>query len=250
MFEHLTVKRELKRCAAELKQRISSSEHRKGDPLPDPVVGCDALGKVEGVPVVSWMYFNPFGPTLCSVFFVPVPDTEDSILSFNSLNPFQKNWVAYLLVRSSPSPKTVIGAVGALFASNGHGMAPLFSSLPTSVFHSENWFLPAEKPLLNASQVRGLFRLVAQQLHDIDFPTINNYLRQYRGDPWERTAAELQEGLLQSVIRMDQPKANFEEGLFEEWFDLVTDPEHVRSEQRNFQAAWQGAIENAQGKYR
>ena len=249
MFEHFVLKRQLRSCAKELERRKSSAE-RGQDLMPEPVIGCEALGSVEGTPVLSWMYFNPMGPTACSLFFAPVPDTEDSILSFNSMNPFQKEWIAYLLMPGPLSPKAVTAAVGALFLANGHSTAPLFSGLPTSVFHAENWFLPAKKPLLSDWQARSLFRMAAQQIQDIDFPTINNYLRQYKGDPWERTAAELQEGLLQSVIRTDQPKANFEEGLFQEWFDLITDPEHVRSEQRNFQAAWQGAIENAQGKYR
>ena len=50
------------------------------------------------------------------------------------------------------------------------------------------------------------------------------------------------------MTRTDQPKTKFDNALFEEWFELVSDPEHVSSEQRNFQAAWQGAIENAQRK--
>jgi hypothetical protein len=249
MFTDLLTKRQLKQCAEDLR-KAAGSRH-EGDILPRPVTGCEALGKVGGgMPVLSWMYFNPLGPTSCGLFFVAVPQSQDLILALNSLNPFEKNWTAYLLAPGPLSPKMVVASLGALFVANGHSAAPLFSSLPTSVFHADNWSLPIQEPLLGGPEARGLFRLVAPSISDPDFETTNEFLRQYKGNPWERTAAELQEGPLQSLVQTDHPKPKFDAALFEEWFDLVTDPEHVRSEQSNFQAAWQGAVENAQGKYR
>jgi hypothetical protein len=248
MFTDFLIKRQLKQCAGDL--RKAAGKRHKGDILPGPVTGCEVLGKVRGMPVLSWMYFNPLGPTSCGLFYVTVPQSQDLILAFNSLNPFEKNWTAYLLVPGPLSPEVLFASLGALFEANGHRTAPLFSSLPTSVFHADNWFLPVQEPLLKGPEARGLFRLVAPSISDLDFETTNEFLRQYKGNPWERTAAELQEGLLQSLVRTDQTKPKFDAALFEEWFDLVTDPEHVRSERSNFQAAWHGAVENAQGKYR
>ncbi len=38
-----------------------------------------------------------------------------------------------------------------------------------------------------------------------------------------------------------------ERSTFDRWFDLVTDPEHVRSELQEFPAAWAGAMRFAGG---
>jgi len=45
------------------------------------------------------------------------------------------------------------------------------------------------------------------------------------------------------LIKPDaEQDSGFSEQLFDEWFDLVTEPEHLQSERSNFSAAWQGAI--------
>ncbi len=42
-----------------------------------------------------------------------------------------------------------------------------------------------------------------------------------------------------------QEKIKIDEAEFNEWFELVTDLQHVSSERSNFQVAWQGALESA-----
>jgi hypothetical protein len=49
-------------------------------------------------------------------------------------------------------------------------------------------------------------------------------------------------------VQAGEENAGFDEALFDEWFELVTDPEHVRSERAAFSAAWQGAIDFRNGK--
>lgn len=115
---------------------------------------------------------------------------------------------------------------------------------PTSIAHEGNWREDGRAPAFNEELTRTLFKGAAHAIWPSDMPAICEYLRRYKGDPWKRTAAEFDEGLLNVLIRQDgEEEAGFDEELFDEWFDLVTDPEHLRSERSNFSAAWQGAID-------
>ena len=236
-----TIEDQLKNCADEL--RWSTNRGHSETALPSPVIGCDALEHATGTPLLRWMYFNPFGPTSCTLSCIPVPGSEECILGLISVNPFQKNLVAYLLLPEHPSQTILFGRTTDLFTVNGHLAVPLFESLPTSVFHANNW--PAQSPLLDGSQARSLFRAVYQSIAEPDLRTTNEYLRRYRGDPWERTMSELQEAILTRIVRPEEAVRDSDGTVFDEWFDLVTDPAHVQSEHDNFAGAWRGAIENA-----
>jgi hypothetical protein len=62
---------------------------------------------------------------------------------------------------------------------------------------------------------------------------------------------EFDGGFLSVLIRQDgEEDVGFKEELFDEWFELVTDPEHLHSESSSFSAAWQGAIDFKNEKYR
>jgi len=60
--------------AAELKRRIAIKQAQYDYELyiSQPVLGCD-LADLPGMPLVAWMRFNPLGPTISSLFYVPVP---------------------------------------------------------------------------------------------------------------------------------------------------------------------------------
>lgn len=232
---------QLKNCAEEL--RWFASREQTETALPSPVIGCDALERATGVPLLRWLYFNPLGPTSCTLSYIPVPDSQECILALISVNPFQKNLVAYSLLPEHPSKNVSFGMTAGLFTANGHPAAPLFDGLPTSVFHASN--CPAQPPLLDGPQARSLFRAVYQNIAEPDLRMTNEYLRRYRGDPWERTMAELQEAMLTRIVRPEETEGGFDGTAFDEWFDLVTDPVHVQSEHDNFPEAWRGAIENA-----
>lgn len=133
--------------------------------------------------------------------------------------------------------------LASLFKSNGHESCTLLDGLPTSIFHSDNWDFEGQAPCMNGDQVRVLFRLALKALPSTDLKRRIEYLRRYKGKPWARTTVELEEGLLRSLVHIDEEQPNFDERLFDEWFSLVTDSEHLKSESGNFRTAWEGAVQ-------
>jgi hypothetical protein len=131
-----------------------------------------------------------------------------------------------------------------LFAANGHESCRLIGGLPTSIFHRDNWqFEDYPAPDIDGDQARIMFRFAVKSISNVDLKTACNFLRHYNDDPWARAAAELDEGLLRAVVRVDDEQSGFNLGLYNEWFNLVTDPPHVKSERDNFGAAWQSALQ-------
>lgn len=230
--------------ASELKRRIADQAAKSDCDLyiTQPVLGCD-LGKLPGMTLVAWMHFNPLGPTASSLFYLPVPETEEGLVMFRSDNPFDRQHAAFGVMPHDVAAEEIGKLSFMLFTANGHKSCPLFGSLPTSIAHEGNWRGGGMAPTFNEELTRTLFKGAAPTLWPADMPAICEYLKHYKGDPWKRTAAEFDEGVLSVLIRPDaEQDSGFDEGLFDEWFDLVTDPEHLQSERSNFSAAWQGAI--------
>jgi len=89
---------------------------------------------------------------------------------------------------------------------------------------------------------KALFRYPAVRCwQTTDMRVFCYHLRRFP-DPWERATAAL--AYRDSVARGVQttPTSKFNEPDFDEWFDLVTDPVHVDTERRNYQAAHEGAL--------
>jgi hypothetical protein len=235
--------------AAELKRRITDKTAKSDYELyiTQPVLGCD-LGKLPGMTLVAWMHFNPLGPTTSALFYTPVPETEEGLLMFRSDNPFERQQAAFGVMPHEVAAEEIGRFAFMLFTTNGHESCPFFGGLPTSIAHEGNWRGDGTAPTFNEELTRTLFKGAAHAVWPADMPVICDYLRRYKADPWKRTAAEFDEGLLSVLIRSDgEQDSGFHEELFDEWFDLVTDPEHLQSERSNFSAAWQGAI-NFKGK--
>lgn len=238
--------------ASELKCRIVNKPAKSDFELyiTQPVLACD-LGDLPSMPLVAWMHFNPYGPTISTLFYVPVPGTEEGLLTFRFDNPFDRQHAAFGVMPHDVAAEHIGKFAFMLFTANGHESCPLFRGLPTSIAHEGNWREDAMAPTFNGELTHTLFQGAAHALWPSDMPVTCEYLRRYRGDPWKRTAAEVDEGLLSVLIRQDgEEDAGFNEELFDEWFELVTDPEHLRSERSNFSAAWQGAIDFKNGKCR
>src|SRR5712692_196261 len=234
MVNDYSIECKLKGYAAELHQR-SSRISGDGNYISEPLLNCDALGQAEGLPLISWLYFNPFGPTACALFFTPVPGTEAGLLGFNMQNPFAREWAAFGIIPREVAAESLPMILASLFAANGHESCVLLGGLPTSIFHSDNWDLDGRlAPYINGDQARTLFRLAVQAINDVHLKSTSEYLRRYKDDPWSRAAAELDEGLLRAVVRVDDEQPGFNLRL---WFDLVTDSAHVKSEHHNFGAA-------------
>jgi hypothetical protein len=245
MLEQFFIKRKLKVYARKLRRRLAETDAGRQNYITEPILNCDALGQVGGLPLLSWLYFNPMGPTSCGLFFVPIPGKDEGIVAFNMQNPFLREWAAFGVIPNQVAGESLPAALVGLFAENGHESCRLLGGLPSSICHADNWELDTTPPWIDEGQARILFRFAAQSMKGIDLKMTSEYLRRYKGDPWARTAAELDEGLLKSLIRLDEVESEFDREQFNEWFDLVTDATHIRLEQKNFQSAWQGAIEHA-----
>jgi hypothetical protein len=230
--------------ASELKRRIATKPSKSDYELyvTEPVLGCD-FGNLPSMPLVAWMHFNPFGPTASSLFYIPIPGAKEGLLTFRSDNPFHRQHAAFGVMPHDVAADEIGKFAFILFTANGHESCPLFGTLPTSVAHEGNWREDANAPTFNEELTRTLFNGAAHAVWPANMPATCEYLRRYKGEPWKRTAAELDEGLLSVLTRQHgEQDAVFNEELFGEWFELVTDPEHLQSERSNFSEAWQGAI--------
>jgi predicted Zn-dependent protease len=238
-----SVERELRAYAAELRKRLPRIE-AEGDYICEPLLNCEALGHGKGLPLVSWLYFNPFGPTMCGLFFTLIPDSDEGLLGYSMQSPFAREWAAFGVIPTEVAANSLPMILITLFAANGHESCRLIGGLPTSIFHRDNWqFEDYPAPDIDGDQARIMFRFAVKSISNVDLKTACNFLRHYNDDPWARAAAELDEGLLRAVVRVDDEQSGFNLGLYNEWFNLVTDPPHVKSERDNFGAAWQSALQ-------
>jgi hypothetical protein len=287
---------EIRDCADRLRDSVSPD----GRYLVEPVLGADFVGRAaKPQPLVAWGFFNPFGPTLSGLWLLDVPETEEKLVSYQTLNPFNQSWTVYgLLPRGAET--TMLGQMlGELFARNGSSEEPLLGSLPTHILHPDLDVEYELKPVLETTAIRVLFsRAVAQlEADQLDFTSQCDLMRRFWASPWERTkhevrsalpeadaehhamldnpfaidartgtyrfiqpeyAEELKEKfrgegrddlvhkaeLAEDILRRNRPAPpGLDQAAFDEWFDLVTHPEHVAAEAREMRAAWDGAIQ-------
>lgn len=186
------------------------------------------------------MYFNPLGPTMAALFHIPIPGSDQGLLTFRYDNPFERQHAAFGMLPNCAATEEMADTVLHLFSANGSDSCPIFESLPTSVFHRDNWPVDKMAPMFSSGQAHRLFAEAATQVWPGDMASICDRLRRHR-DPWERTRAELEDislvpGPPQSA------KSTFRREEYDGWFELVTDPSHVKAERANFGLAWQAAI--------
>ena len=230
---------EQRNYASELRKRLSHVQAEESSYICKPLLGCEALSEGPGIALLSWMYFHPYGPTTCALFFTQVPGMDEGIISYNMLNPFAREWAAFGVVPNLAT-NSLPAILADLFAANGHESCRLLGGLPTSILHRDNWHIGSyQAPSISGDQARTMFRLAMQSLGDIDLRSRCEYLRLHKGDPWARDYRNPLE-----YLRLHK---GFSPRLYDEWFDLVTDPTHVMSEMTNFATAWQTALE-ARGK--
>ncbi len=80
MFDRFMANRKLKCYASSIRERLK--RQKSGGHVTKPLLQCDAIGKVVGLPLMAWLYFNPFGPTMCAVCSVEVPGSQEHLLTF------------------------------------------------------------------------------------------------------------------------------------------------------------------------
>ena len=99
--------------------------------------------------LLRWCYFNPFSPTLVSLYHAPVPGTNVALLVYESENPFAAHHSAFGLLQGPTVSYDAPSAVIELFARDGFAV-----QLPTSVVHRENWTEDEdERPILSSTTV-------------------------------------------------------------------------------------------------
>lgn len=162
-----------------------------------PLLNCDALDQVSEAPIIVWLYFNPMGPTYSQLCVVPVPDANEMLLTLYSDHPLDARRAVLGLLPAGDTIeflKAVRIATAEIALTNGDESCPLFGGLPSTVLHRENWCGSGEPPLLSAHSAKEFFRMYAKESCDgTNLTKSCYYLHRFKGDPWERTAIELEE---------------------------------------------------------
>jgi hypothetical protein len=231
------VRAETIKCAQSLRTTANAATHYLTTP-----VECPALGSASSfTPLIAWALFNPFGPTICALHLVAVPDSSDQIIFFRWLNPFATGATAYGIVPDSVARdlKSLLPPLLLIFDPGTNSTALVMPALPTHVS------VPAES-LLKLDQAKELVLTSAKGTDSKTLSTKIERLRAYRGDPWKRTAVERDEAF--ALLGKGAPPAPAPGAApatrqqLEQWWVLVTDPVHVQSEVRELPRAWEGAI--------
>ena len=208
-------------CAETLRATATAASHYLSD-----AIECPALASAPVFSeLLAWGYFNPFGPTTCSLFLVDVPTADEQIIFFRWLNPFATGATAYGLVPNTVAgnPQQLASVLERLFA----GGAQERSTSPRK-FPSHVRLIPGSS--LDASKAKDLILLAAASAETGDLGITLQRLREYKGHPWRRTAVERDEAFAHtrmgaaSVPEASPPPPN--RAQLEEWWRLVTDPEH------------------------
>jgi hypothetical protein len=236
--------------AAELRRRIAAKEQTgtASDYLTAPLIDCET-GNSPGYPLINWVNFNPFCPTVALLWYIPVPGTNEGLLKLHVDSPFNAERLAFGLVPEDNELKLLKEACVCLFAANGHESLRLIRSPPTSVLHGQNWPADADPPLFDRELSRLLFKKVAASVWPDNMLATCDFMRRYK-DPWVRFLEECNGDLSRAFGRVEGGRGDFDAARFEQWFDLVSDPEHVKAEQSNFGLAWAYAIDSARNHRR
>jgi hypothetical protein len=231
------VRAEIVRCAHSLRTTASPASHHLANPIE-----CEALASASVfTPLIAWAIFNPFGPTLCALHLVEVPNSKDRIIFFRLLNPFAAGATAYGLVPETVSgdPNRLLPVLMLIFERGTSAPARVIQDPPTHVS------VPPESPL-KLGQVKDLIFAGVRGTDSKALSITIERLRTYRGDPWKRTAVERDEAFARLGTGTPAPVAPTTvpatRAQLEEWWGLVTDPVHVQSEVRELPRAWEGAI--------
>ncbi len=209
--------------------------------LDEPLEVFDRLVKVDSaMNLGQWMYFNPMGPTLMNLTMYLEDPSEGALIATTQIHPSQPEIRVYGLLSEQVAfnaealGRTCVELFGR-FA--GDDRYPLLNSLPTSVR------VDAESPVTEEMACL-MFRNAAKRIQVRGLGRTCQMLREYHGDPWKRTSAELEAAMDVARLGLDPPtELGGEDGdeHFDAWWGLVTDPVHVESEFSNFGRAYHGS---------
>lgn len=228
----------------------------KGTPSCGPYAECHFVAAAEEhIPLASWGFFNPMGPTFESLCLSKIPAERSFFIFLKVSNPFSSLSTVYGLMPDPPDPGLLKSTLEKIFAENG-GDAPIFTDAPSFVV------LPHE-PIIDNPTLRALFYLAFKNADISDLEETCLRLEKYWCDPWKRSAEERDAGfeILEKVMVQLYGKKNddtchentlvehaggestsIDKAVFYRWWSLVTDREHVKTELSGFPDAWRGAI--------
>lgn len=215
--------------------------------LCDPLDDVDLLGQSsQFTPLLLWHVFDPLGPpVVMSLNLIDVPKSDECVLIQRIILPLDSYARVYGLIPNQIAldRPALLAAISALFIRNGSDDMPIFRERPTAVH------VAADGLLFKEPEQRELFRyaidiLGAQGLND----EIADY-RRYHADPWARTEAKLRRSIPVFSLVADEPVPDYEgqeevsDTQFDVWWNLVTDPAHVKSEAEALRTAWDNLLE-------
>lgn len=206
--------------------------------LSQPIPHSEAAAQaIRFTPLAAWGIFNPFGPTVTSLFLIEVPTSQEQLLFLRMLHPFSPFAVIYGLL-----PKQVAQDEGQLrktlqrlFEINGSKEYPLMNDLPSLIKEIK------ESPI-SVTVLKELFFHVAVSLRGQNLGETCDLLKKFKGDPWGRAKLEFSSALKRERPRQAGILNTVTRPQYEEWWSLVTDPAHVAIEEKELRRAWEGAI--------
>lgn len=216
-----------------------------------PMDGLQTLDDVPDeqiVPLIGWGIFNPYGPTIVTLALRAIANSSRYVLQLSWRHPVQSRELGYAVIPAGliGDSEVVARVVAEVFKQNGSAEHPIMAgSLPSHI-------LVYPGGLLGERQARALFLTLVPHATPEDLPTTILQLRQFKGRPWDRAAAELQTALGGSGGRNT---SDFEGpakwppsfAVLDAWWKCVTDNEHVRGELEQMGNAWTGSIEAMSG---
>jgi hypothetical protein len=228
----------VEKYAAEIRRRLESKA-RTGtavDYLSDPLLDCD-FAHIPSILLMGWICFDQLRPTLEFLYCTQIPGTDEGLLVFQRRDSYDRcRYAVYGLIPFDAGIEHIKEAAVALFRANGHPSLPLFHTLPTSIFHRENWQSDAP-PAFNSGFTRTLFRFAAASLCPVNMATVCDHLRR-NSDPWQWALSE-HATRASGPDCVVQSKGTLDDIQFNEWFDLVTQPKHIEEERMIFRSDWQ-----------
>src|SRR6056297_2601268 len=213
----------------------------------DPETGM--LGRALAVPylpdflngstngLLRWATLAPWGPSILTVMLMRVRPRDSWMLATVRQHPMD-TWFAVL--GEVPNPLVgdrthVARLVDRVIARNGIPGHVLWRDvLPTHVRTTDRYFSPPEVRELVFAMARHVSASIMRQAVED--------LRTYWLDPWDRCAAEMR----RAAERRGGPPLRYDDladrELMEEWWSLVSHPDHVRVEDAQLDVAWKGRM--------
>jgi hypothetical protein len=119
---------------------------------------------------------------MSALFYVPVPDAKEALLTFRFDNPFEHQHAAFGVMPGDVTAAQIGDLALMLFTANGHDSCPLFGSLPTSISHKGNWYGETLAPKFDREMTHRLFKAAAHTVWTPNISATCELYRRYKGD--------------------------------------------------------------------